>query len=119
MQPSARYDLSRTFMVPTNGAVNISGTIRKDPSAKNQASCFVRILQNARQVWPSKGWAEVLPRYDAPTTYEISNLSVTAGDKIRFLLKHNGENRVDPIVWDPTIVIRDTNTSSQTTPNSR
>jgi len=119
MQPSAQYDLSRTFLVPTDGAVNISGNIRKDPSAENQASCFVRILQNARQVWPSKGWAEVLPRYDAPTTYEITNLSVTAGDKIRFLVKHNGENRVDPIVWDPTIVIRDTNTFSGTTPDSR
>src|SRR5208282_1055520 len=95
MQPSAQYDLSRTFIVPTDGAVNISGTIRKDPSAENQASCFVRILQNARQLWPLKGWAEVRPHYNAPTTYEITNLSVAAGDKIRFLVKHNGENRVD------------------------
>jgi hypothetical protein len=99
--------------------VNISGTIRKDPSAENQASCFVRILQNARQLWPLKGWAEVRPHYNAPTTYEITNLSVAAGDKIRFLVKHNGENRVDPIVWDPTIVFRDTNTFSATTPDSR
>ena len=31
---------------------------------------------------------------------------VAAGDKIRFVVKHNGENRADPIVWDPMIVIR-------------
>jgi hypothetical protein len=29
-----------------------------------------------------------------------------AGDKIRFVVKHNGENRADPIIWDPVIVIR-------------
>jgi hypothetical protein len=107
MQPSAQYDLSRTFIVPASGMASTSGIIRKDPSAENEASCFVRILQNSQQVWPAKGWAEVFPNYDNPTTYEIPNLRVSAGDKIRFMVKHNGENRADPIVWDPTIVIRD------------
>jgi hypothetical protein len=107
IQPSAQYDLSRTFIVPASGTVSTSGVIRKDPSAENQASCFVRILQNSQQVWPTKGWGEVFPNYDNPTTYEIPNLRVSAGDKIRFMVKHNGENRADPIVWDPTIVIRD------------
>lgn len=106
MQPSANYDLSRTFVAPTAGAVSMSGIIRKDPSAENQASCFVRILKNSRQVWPLTGWAEVVPRYNSPTTYEITGLPVAASDKIRFVVKHNGENRVDPIVWDPIVVIR-------------
>jgi len=106
MQPSANYDLSRTFVAPTAGAVSMSGIIRKDPSAENQASCFVRILKNSRQVWPLTGWAEVVPHYNSPTTYEITGLPVAASDKIRFVVKHNGENRVDPIVWDPIVVIR-------------
>jgi hypothetical protein len=110
MQPSAQYDLSRTFVAPSTGLVSTSGVIRKDPSAENQASCFVRILLNSRQVWPAEGWAEVSPTYDNPTAYEITNLRVSAGDKIRFMVKHNGENRPDPIVWDPTIVIRDSQT---------
>jgi hypothetical protein len=108
MQPSAQYNLSRTFIVPTSGIVSTSGVIRKDPSAENQASCFVRILQDSQQVWPAKGWAEVSPNYDNPTTYEITNLHVLAGDKIRFMVKRNDENRTDPIVWDPTIVVRNT-----------
>jgi len=112
MQPSAHYDLSRTFTVPTDGSLSTSGVIRKDPSAENQASCFVRILQNSRQVWPAEGWSEVLPNYATPTTYNIPNLPVAAGDKIRFVVKHNGENRADPIIWDPVIVIR----GSQATP---
>jgi hypothetical protein len=106
MQPSANYDLSRTFIVPTAGAVSMSGVIRKDPSAENQASCFVRILHNSRQIWPPKGWAEVVPNYNVPTAYEITGLPVAAGDKIRFIVKHNDGNRVDPIVWDPIVVIK-------------
>jgi hypothetical protein len=119
MQPSAQYDLSRTFIVPGAGLVSTSGVIRKDPSAENQNSCFVRILQNARQVWPADGWAEVLPNYDTPTTYEIADLPVSAGDKIRFVVKHNDENRADPIVWDPAIVIRDSEITQRTTAASR
>jgi hypothetical protein len=110
MLPSAQYDLSRTFLAPMSGVVDISGLIRKDPSAENQASCFVRILQNSRQIWPAEGWAEVSPNYDIPTRYEITNLRVSSGDKIRFIVKHNGENRADPIVWDPVIVLRNTET---------
>ena len=114
MQPSAQYDLSRTFIVPSAGVASTAGLIRKDPSAEDQASCFVRITLNERQVWPAAGWAEILPQYDIPTRYDIANLRVSAGDKVRFLVKHNGANRADPIVWDPAIVIRDSADSSTT-----
>jgi hypothetical protein len=113
MQPSAEYDVSRTFIVPSAGSVDMSGVIRKDPSADNHASCFVRILQNSRLVWPVEGWAEVLSDYNSPTPYQIDNLRVAAGNKIRFIVKHNGENRADPIIWDPVIVIH--NGSSEAT----
>ena len=106
MQPSAHYDIARTFVAPRSGVVTISGAIRKDPSANHRASGFVRILLNADQLWPAQGWQEVFPDYDIPTACEITNLRVTAGDKIRFVLKHNGENSPDPIVWDPKIVIQ-------------
>jgi len=110
MQPSAAYDLSRTFISPLSGTVSTSGSIRKDPSAENKASCFVKILQDSIQVWPVSGWAEVFPDYDKPTNYVIGNLHVAVGDKIRFIVKHNGENRPDPIVWNPVIVFHDSTT---------
>jgi len=105
MQPSANYDLSRTFITPASGTISTIGTIRKDPSAENAASVFVRILRNSEPVWPAQGWAELKPDYDFPTNYEVSNLEVAAGDKIRFVVKHNGQNRADPILWNPRIVM--------------
>ena len=105
MQPSAHDDVSRTFVVPTPGTLSTAGTIRKDPSAENGASCFVRILLNSTQVWPKEGWAEVHPNYDAATSYQISDLRVAAGDRLRFIVKHNDQNRPDPIMWNPRVVM--------------
>ncbi|MGH9544909.1 MAG: hypothetical protein ACRD23_06805 [Terriglobales bacterium] len=119
MQPSARYDLSRTFIVPTGGTASTSGVIRKDPSAENLASCFVRILLNSRQVWPKEGWAEVNPNYDTATSYEITKLSVAPVDKLRFEVKSNGQNRPDPIVWDPRVILRSTEATQATKAPSR
>jgi hypothetical protein len=111
MQPSAAYDLSRTFVAPASGTVSMAGSIRKDPSAENKASCLVRILQNSIQIWPASGWAEVSADYDKPINYALSNLHLAAGDKIRFIVKHNGENRADPIVWDPVFVFRNSDSA--------
>ena len=119
MQSSAQYDLSRTFVVPVAGVASTSGVIRKDPSAENHASCFVRILRNSAQVWPPEGWAEVGPNYDAPTSYDVTNLRVSPGDKLRFMVKHNQQNRLDPIVWDPKVTIQGPDAAKETSTTSR
>jgi hypothetical protein len=105
MQPSANSDISRTFVVPNDGELSAAGEIRKDPSAENRASCFVRILRNSEQLWPPTGWATVLPDYNTPVRYGLTNVRVNAGDKLRFEMKRNGENRPDPIVWNPKITL--------------
>ena len=112
MQPSAQYDLSRTFIVPSTGYLDTAGEVRKDPSAENGASCFIRILLNADQIWPQQGWAEVLPKYEDPINYAISGLKVKAGDKVRFLVRHSGSNRLDPIVWNPVVTVRNSDSAT-------
>jgi hypothetical protein len=114
MQPSAQYDLSRTFIVPTAGTVSTSGIIRKDTSAENGFPCLVRILLNSKQVWPAEGWATISPNYDIPTTYKIMSLHVSAGDRLRFIVKHNDQNRADPIVWNPSIIIQNSDSNPET-----
>jgi hypothetical protein len=85
--------------------VSVSGEIRKDPSAMNGRVAAARILLNDRQIWPASGWAEIAPDYAKRIAYRIEKLPVAAGGKIRFVLKHNGINAADPVVWDPIIVV--------------
>jgi hypothetical protein len=61
MQASAQYDLSRTFIVPAAGTLSTAGGIRKDPSAENQASCFVRILLNSSRSGRRKDGPKSIP----------------------------------------------------------
>ncbi len=119
MQPSATFDVSRTFVVPASGTIETYGEIRKDPSAENKMPAFVRIVQNLRQIWPPEGWAEVAPTYDSPIRYKLADRPVAVGDKIRFVVKHNGENRADPIVWDPIIILRSADKPESATAKSR
>jgi hypothetical protein len=79
----------------------------------------VRILLNSGQVWPKEGWAEVHPSYDTATSYQITDLRVAAGDKLRFIVKHNDQNRPDPIMWNPRIVMGGLETAQATTGASR
>jgi len=119
MQPSVTYEVARTFVVSAAGTIETYGEIRKDPSAENKMSAFVRIVQNSRQIWPPEGWAEVAPTYDSPIRYKLADLPVAVGDKIRFVVKHNGENRADPIVWDPIIVLKSQDKKKTATAESR
>jgi len=105
MQPGADSDVARTFVAPAKGVVTISGEIRKDPSATNGRAAAARILHNDRQIWPASGWATIAPDYANKTPHRIDKLPVAAGDRIRFVLKHNGINAADPVVWDPIITV--------------
>jgi hypothetical protein len=103
MQPSASADLSRTFVVPEDGTLRVSGEFEKDPSAEQDAPVHIRILDNERQIWPSAGWAAV-PSFGDPAHYDLKNVPTHRGDCIRFTVKHNNENRSQPIIWNPLVV---------------
>jgi hypothetical protein len=106
MQPSAATDLSRTFRAPARGSLTISGEFQKDPSAEQNLLAYVRILHNNRQIWPAAEWAAVSAFGAPPARYELRDIDVHRGDAIRFTIKHNGENRSEPIIWDPSITFR-------------
>ena len=106
MQPSAHYDLSRTFIVPAEGDGERVGRLSaKIPARKIRPPALYESCSMTKQVWPTDGWAEVSPSYDTPTKYEITGLHVSQGDKLRFIAKHNGQNRADPIVWNPSVIL--------------
>ena len=105
MQPSAHRDLSRTFVVPHPAVLSISGQIRKDPSAQDGTPVLARILRNRQQIWPAAGWAEVGPGFDHPLEFRLQNIKASARDEIRFVVKQNGQNRPEPVIWNPVIIL--------------
>jgi hypothetical protein len=104
-QPSAAAELARSFTIPAKGLAALSGEIQKDPSEKSEAPVAVKIEHNAKQIWPSSGWLEV-PHFGAPARYHLNDIAVAEGDVVRFIVKRNGENRTQPIVWNPLIELK-------------
>jgi hypothetical protein len=102
MQPSATAEMARTFTIPTDCSAHLSGEIQKDPSAASESPVLVRIEHNGQQIWPSSGWVEV-PPFGAPTSYQLKDVAIRGGDAVRFIVKRNGVNRPEPIIWNPII----------------
>jgi hypothetical protein len=105
MQPGATTDVARVFVSPANGAVSISGEIRKDPTSRDGDAMRVRVLLNDRQLWPETAWQEISPDYDMPTSLRLDAISVKAGDVVRFVVSHTDSGNADPVIWDPIIVL--------------
>lgn len=105
MQAGAHSDVARVLVVPSNGIASIDGFIGKDPSAENGSPAAVKVLHNDRQVWPASGWMEVQPDSSKRVVCRIPSLSVTAGDRIRFVARRTGDYEPQPIVWDPEVVL--------------
>jgi hypothetical protein len=105
MQPGAASDVARVFVVPEPGALTISGSIRKDPSAMNGRTIGVKVLHNDRQIWPANGWAGVESGEQKTVECRLEGVAAAAGDVIRFVARRTGQESADPILWDPIIVL--------------
>jgi len=103
-QPSATTELARTFVAARACSVSISGQLQKDPSADLAVKIFVRIMHNHEQIWPASGW-EIVPVFGDPMLFEVGGLPIRQGDAIRFVVRRNDEERADPIIWNPVIVL--------------
>ena len=105
MQPGAQSDVSRTLEAPADATLTISGSIRKDPSAENGHTIKARILHNDRQIWPANGWAEILPDFSKTVDCRVEDLAVAHGDSVRFVLQQSGHLTLEPVIWNPTVVV--------------
>ena len=107
-QPSAAMEIARTFVVSQDAVAGVSGQLQKDPSAEALTPVFVRIEHNGQQIWPQSEWAEV-PAYGKPAEYKIDSVSVHVNNTLRFVVKRNGEDRIQPVIWNPRIVFEPRN----------
>ena len=106
LQPGAKSDVARTFMVPADGWISVCGSLCKDPSAQNGRKVRALILQNQHQIWPESGWAEISSDFSEKTSYKLEGIRVAAGDMVRFILRHTGYHSPDPVIWNPTVIIK-------------
>ena len=105
MQPGARSDVSRTFVSPANAELTLTGSIRKDPSAQNGHTMKACILHNDQQIWPTNGWAAILPEFAKTIEYRLEPILVTEGDLVRFMLQRSGHIAPDAVIWNPSVIV--------------
>jgi hypothetical protein len=105
MQSSPNAEIARTLVASRDILANIAGELQLDPSAEAGFPVFVRVECNEKQVWPASGWTSV-PAFGNPLQFEIKSLPLTRGGALRFVLRRTTAQRAQPVIWNPTIVIK-------------
>ncbi len=88
-------DSVRKWVAPHDGKVRIEGTAEVEK--KGGQGLYVGILKNAAEVWPSR-----LVKFGNATAHDLT-VEVSKGDAIRFIVKKNGKNAPEKVLWDPAI----------------
>jgi hypothetical protein len=102
MRPGSHADAIRVFTLPAAGRVSITGNVHKDIYHTSGDGVRVKILQDDQQVWPDAGW-ETLAAGDTKGKDIKKIISVTAGEKLYFIVNRNGDATDDDTVWDPQV----------------
>ena len=100
--PDIAKDSSRVWRAPCNGAIHITGQVKKgDTGGGNGVQ--VRVKKNRTTIWPAGGgWQSIA--YNDSTGYAVDvYTSVSAGDRIFFTVNANGNISNDTTSWDPRI----------------
>jgi hypothetical protein len=102
MRPSRQTDAVRVFVVPYFGKIRVRGTVRKDIYHTHGNGVRVKVLKGDQQVWPDAGW-ETIAADDTMGKEVDQTISVSAGDKLYFIVNSNGDATDDETVWNPEI----------------
>jgi hypothetical protein len=102
MRPGDRADAVRIFTVPASGQVTLSGDVHKDVYHTAGDGVRIKVLKGDQQVWPSEGW-ETIAAADTKGKEVEKTLTVQAGDKLYFIVNHNGDAADDETVWNPKV----------------
>lgn len=98
--PGDRGPSVRRFLVPDDGAVRVTGRVRKAHLAGDGVR--VAILHNDQRVWQHE-----LAGDDGTGVDPDLALTVKRGDTIRFVVDKRGSISCDTTYWDPVIIAAD------------
>jgi hypothetical protein len=97
---------ARAWTAPESGIVSLRGRILKSDNTTGGDGVLARITKNGTVIWPTSGGSQHVAAGDEYTgvNYVIDNLSVTAGDILRFEVNTYSTNNYDKTSWTPAIV---------------
>ncbi|GBF72454.1 hypothetical protein PA598K_00708 [Paenibacillus sp. 598K] len=93
-------DTTLTWQAPKAGQIRIAGVARMVGAGGDGVK--VKIMRNGTQIWPSSGWQSIAGGNTTGIKQDLMT-TVSAGDRIRFVVNRNGNKDFDETHWDPSI----------------
>jgi hypothetical protein len=98
--------VARVFVAPYSGVISIRGRVLKSDIGGTGVYAAVNFISKdiATQIWPiSKGKQFVAGTDQIGYATDVDNISIIAGDMIRFEVHANGDSSYDATSWSPAI----------------
>jgi Melibiase len=99
--PDNSYDLVRTWVAPYAGKVRVGGRVRKQDTGGGNG-VVASVLRNTTSLW-----SRTIAFDDATgrgTSADLGEVTVAAGDALRFVVANNGDYAYDATYWDPFVM---------------
>jgi hypothetical protein len=99
--------VARVWVARRRGTIGIRGhVLRSDVRAGSGVYAVINLVsgRNVTQVWPPVGGKQLIEGTDeVGYSTDVSNISVLAGDTIRFEITANGDSSNDTTSWTPSV----------------
>jgi hypothetical protein len=103
---SAAHWVARAWTAPSTGIVSLRGRILRSDNTGGGSGILARVTRNGQQIWPASGTQAVAAGDEyTGVNYVLDNVSVNAGDVIRFETNSGkGQQGADgQASWTPSV----------------
>jgi hypothetical protein len=99
--------VARDWKAPRSGIISIRGRVLKS-DGQGGSGVFATINHGSpagvTQIWPTAGGGQLIAGGDmVGYATDVDNISVSAGDLVRFEVHANGDNAHDAVSWTPSV----------------
>jgi hypothetical protein len=99
--------VARVWVAPRTGTISIRGRVLKSDAAGGSgvyAAIDLVSGKDVTRIWPAKGGKQLVAGNDrVGYSADVNNISVAAGDQVRFEVTANGDNAHDTVSWTPSV----------------
>ena len=99
--------VARVWVAPRAGTISIRGRVLKsDAGGGSGVYAAIDLVsgKDVTRIWPAKGGKQLIAGNDQQGySADVNNISVAAGDQVRFEVTANGDNAHDIVSWTPSV----------------